>query len=238
LKKGGKVVYFGDLGPDSNKLVDFFESRGANRINRGENPATWMLSAITEESHDTNNVAIDYAKLFENSDEKKNLKRSIATIKANAKDENKICFQNEFALSYIGRNAEMRQRLKTIYWRSPAYNRARLVLSLVLAFLISSVFVTHRPDIMTETYIIGVFSTIFISFIITGIMAITTVLPVMLTVRDVFYRHRAAGMLDHWSLSWSLASAEKGFILLSSTMYCAVFYFTIGLDLSFKKFVA
>ena len=95
MKKGGEVVYFGDLGPDSNKLVDFFESRGANRINRGENPATWMLSAITEESHGTNNVAIDYAKLFENSDEKKSLKRSIATIKADAKDENKICFQNE-----------------------------------------------------------------------------------------------------------------------------------------------
>lgn len=38
LKKGGNVVFFGELGSESCKLVDYFESRGASPIQFGENP--------------------------------------------------------------------------------------------------------------------------------------------------------------------------------------------------------
>ena len=38
-------------------------------------------------------------------------------------------------------------------------------------------------------------STIFIAFIIIGVLSMTTVLPVMLSIRDMYYRHKAAGML-------------------------------------------
>lgn len=38
LKKGGNVVFFGELGSESSKLVNYFESRGASPIQFGENP--------------------------------------------------------------------------------------------------------------------------------------------------------------------------------------------------------
>mmetsp|Transcript_60004 Transcript_60004/g.177918 ORF Transcript_60004/g.177918 Transcript_60004/m.177918 type:complete len:1485 (-) Transcript_60004:28-4482(-) len=240
MKKGGHCVYAGALGHASQSVVNYFESRGAVPISHGENPATWMLSGLTAERNACKDQAIDFEGLYECSDERKKLATSIAQVQAAATDQNKISYRREYARSNFGRNMLMRRRLDTIYWRSPAYNRSRIVLSLVLSFLLSSVFVnkTRRPEIMSETYISGIFSTIFISFIIVGIMAITTVLPVMQKVRDVFYCHRASGMLDHWSLTWALASAEQVFILFTSAMYCAVFYFTIGLELDFGKFVA
>ena len=48
LKKGGKVVYFGELGLCSCNLVTYFEGLGSSRMNKGENPATWMLNVLGE----------------------------------------------------------------------------------------------------------------------------------------------------------------------------------------------
>lgn len=39
LKKGGNVVFFGELGQGSSNLIDYFESRGVPEIEFGENPA-------------------------------------------------------------------------------------------------------------------------------------------------------------------------------------------------------
>jgi hypothetical protein len=40
LKKGGEVVFSGELGNCSSNLITFFENLGANPINKGENPAS------------------------------------------------------------------------------------------------------------------------------------------------------------------------------------------------------
>lgn len=39
LRKGGNVVFFGELGEGSCKLIEYLESRGASPIEFGENPA-------------------------------------------------------------------------------------------------------------------------------------------------------------------------------------------------------
>ena len=54
-------------------------------------------------------------------------------------------------------------------------------------------------------------------------LSITSVLPVALSIRHMYYRHKAAGGLDHKSVGWALASAEKYFILISSLLFCVVF---------------
>ena len=66
-------------------------------------------------------------------------------------------------------------------------------------------------------------STIFISFIIVGVLSITSVLPIMLSIRDMYYRHKAAGMLGSSSVGRALATAEKRFILIASFLFCLVF---------------
>ena len=66
-------------------------------------------------------------------------------------------------------------------------------------------------------------ATIFISFIIIGVLSIVSVLPVMLNVRDMFYRHKAAGMLDYRSMGRALGFAEHRFILIASFLFCLMF---------------
>lgn len=40
LKKGGEVVFHGELGGCSSKLISYFEGLGASPMNNGENPAS------------------------------------------------------------------------------------------------------------------------------------------------------------------------------------------------------
>lgn len=95
-----------------------------------------------------------------------------------------------------------------------------------IAVIMGSVLIVDRPnDTFTETQMRAQFATIFLSFIIMGIMSIFSVLPIMMSIRDMYYRHRASGMIGPVSLAWSLGYAEKGFILVSSTIFCAIFLF-------------
>ena len=72
-------------------------------------------------------------------------------------------------------------------------------------------------------FCLSLLSTIFISFIIIGVLSITSVLPVALSIRDMYYRHKAAGMLNSRSVGRALARAEWRFIVISSLLFCVVF---------------
>ena len=85
-------------------------------------------------------------------------------------------------------------------------------------------FVLLIAGIRFDNYI----SITFLSFIIIGILSIISVLPVMLAIRDVFYKQLAAGMIDNESLGWALGVAEKIFIVLASFIFCLVYLATAG----------
>ena len=53
LKKGGNVVFFGELGEGSFELIEYFESRGVSQIEFGENPAA-VSPSVTLISHRDN----------------------------------------------------------------------------------------------------------------------------------------------------------------------------------------
>ena len=66
LKRGGRTIYFGPLGRQSHKLVEYFESvPGVQKIKEGINPATWMLEA-SNVSVETQ-LGIDFADIYQNS---------------------------------------------------------------------------------------------------------------------------------------------------------------------------
>lgn len=152
LKKGGYVVYHGPLGKDDNcsKLMNYFESRGAEPIELGDNPANWMLRVM--ESMD-NNAASGQSleEIYKQSDEHKQLVEEIENIERTKDEDSHILYDNEFATSRLTRQFKVNHRLRTIYWRSPTYNYSRLLVSTVIAFVLGSSFVTNRtPGVFTE----------------------------------------------------------------------------------------
>lgn len=47
LKKGGEVVFYGQLGHCSSNLIEYFESLGVTPMNKGENPASESLRHLS-----------------------------------------------------------------------------------------------------------------------------------------------------------------------------------------------
>jgi ABC-type multidrug transport system fused ATPase/permease subunit len=229
LKRGGQVVFQGDLGKDCSRLVNYFENLGATKIELGENPANWMLRVITSEDMG------DLAQKYVESKEYALLRKDLDEIKAVQDPELKIEYKDEFAASKAVRQLLVNGRLRLIYWRSPAYNLSRLMVSMVIAFVLGSVFILVRhPEIYTEVEMRSRLSVIFLTFIITGIMAILSVIPVMTKIREMFYRHQDSGMYDSAAIGWALGSAEKLFIVLATTIFTVVFLSVAGMTKSLR----
>jgi hypothetical protein len=224
MQRGGNVVFNGALGDGCRNLLQYFESRGAPKIEVGENPANWMLKVMT-----TGEMG-DPPKLYVESDGYASLKEELNELKQNPDPDRKIEYESEFAVSRKDRQGLINARLRTVYWRSPAYNLARLTVAVVIGFVLGCVFVTKRnQDIFTENDMRARLSVIFLTFIIMGILAILSCLPVMTKIRDMFYRHRAAGMYDSLSIAWALGTAEKWFIVLTSALFTLVFLGVSGM---------
>ncbi|XP_015689586.1 ABC transporter G family member 40 isoform X2 [Oryza brachyantha] len=66
LKRGGRVIYAGELGDHSHKLVEYFEAiPGVPNIIEGYNPATWMLEVSSTLAEARLNI--DFAEIYANS---------------------------------------------------------------------------------------------------------------------------------------------------------------------------
>jgi len=197
-----------------------------------------MLTVITSEKD-----GVDYVEDYVQSPQYQTMQADIQkTIDVDGKDpDKKIAFSTEYAAPRRVRSRLLSHRLRIIYWRSPAYNLLRMLVSIVIAFVLGSIFVTKRlvsSDMISDLEMTSILSLMFISFIIIGVMSINAVLPVMLGIRDNFYRQRAAGMYGFWSIGWALGSAEKWFIVLSSALFCVIFLPCLGIGLTFLRGLA
>jgi len=229
LKTGGRSVYYGDVGRENcSHLVSYFESRGAQPISSGDNPANWMLRVV-DNFGGGGDGAMDLARAYVESEEFWALTKELSDIERLRSPDMKIEVKYQFARSWWKRQDEVNRRLRTIYWRSPAYNYARMVVSLVIATVLGLPFVTNRNSrVYTESDMRSRVSVIFLSFIIVGIMAMLSVLPVMRKICDMFYRQRYAGMYSSISMGIALGVAEKWFIIVSTVLFSTVFLATAG----------
>jgi len=226
LLQAGQVAYHGDLGEDRNcaHLVTYFESRGAPPIENHENPANWIFHVM--DACPKGSLAEFYLQSSEYSD----LINELEEIQRDPDIRSKVVVTDKFAASSWERRLRINSRLRSIYWRSPTYNYARLLVSLMIAAVLGSAFYNfHSPPYYTESGMRARVSVVFLSFIITGIMAMISVIPVMTKIRDMYYRHRDAHMYDSYSMGLALGVAEQPFIVISTAIFSTVFLATAGL---------
>jgi len=134
LKRGGEVVFFGELGDNSCHLISYLERFDETTpIKAHENPATWMLTTIGAGSTGTN--AFDYAGAYAESSLRDDNLALIDKFCSAASDNNLITFPHKFATNWTTQIREVTRRTVTMYWRSPNYNLVRLMVSAIIALL-------------------------------------------------------------------------------------------------------
>ena len=130
LGRGGKPLYFGDIGSDATIMKDYFERHGARHCRKGENPAEWLLD-IAGAAMGSNSTT-DWPVTWSSSREKDEVKNRLSDIKdkqsALQPEQNRTAGE-EYAVPFVtqlwavtGRNFEQD-------WRVPSYLYSKIIIS-------------------------------------------------------------------------------------------------------------
>ncbi|WQF84837.1 Putative AAA+ ATPase domain, CDR ABC transporter, ABC-2 type transporter, transmembrane [Colletotrichum destructivum] len=135
LAKGGRTVYFGDIGKNSHVLLDYFSRNGAPEFQPGSNPAEHMLEVIGaapnahtdidwptvwRQSPEYQAVQSELKRLSEHTDEKNS---------RTATEDNDQSAYAEFAAGFRVQIHQVTKRVFQQYWRSPSYILSKSILT-------------------------------------------------------------------------------------------------------------
>lgn len=132
LAKGGRTVYFGEVGENSSILTAYFQKNGAKPCPPDANPAEWMLEVIgaapgTHSDIDWHQTWLDSPEREAVRDELDDMKegrlQQVTTVGAS----DKASFR-EFAAPFWTQYMAVQTRVFQQYWRTPSYIYSKLSL--------------------------------------------------------------------------------------------------------------
>ncbi|ESW97055.1 hypothetical protein KL918_000666 [Ogataea parapolymorpha] len=132
LAKGGKTVYFGELGENCQTLIDYFEKYGAPKCPPEANPAEWMLEVIgaAPGSHalqDYHEVWLKSSERHAVREELKTMERELAKLPLSTLPH----AQDEFASGLWLQYYLVTKRVFEQYWRTPSYIWNKILLTVI-----------------------------------------------------------------------------------------------------------
>jgi ATP-binding cassette, subfamily G (WHITE), member 2, PDR len=166
LAKGGKTVYFGDIGHNSKALLEYFESAGARKCDDEENPAEYMLETVgvgAQKQSDT-----DWSEVWNNSKESREVQAEIDRIHAQKQQEpvtDRGGSAGEFAMPLTAQIWEVTLRVFQQYWRTPSYIWGKFMLAIASALFIGFSFYIQNASST------GLQNTLFAIFMLTSIFS-------------------------------------------------------------------
>jgi hypothetical protein len=169
LKRGGETIYFGDLGENSSNLIQYLERYEATpKVLPGENPATWMLTAIGAGSAGSSKVPFDYVTSYAQSKLHDQCLEHINRICSEPKEEDRVSFRGKYAASIRTQGIAVLFRTMKVYFRSPSYNVIRVIVSGVVALLFASVYASQRVP-TTEADMNSRINSMYIAILVSGV---------------------------------------------------------------------
>ncbi len=128
LAKGGRTVYFGEVGANARTLLDYFESNGARSCGDDENPAEYMLEVVNgiggDEWHTTWNSSPQRREVDA---ELERLHTVNPNELSSAPDQSETA---EFAMPFTAQLQAVTARVFQQYWRTPSYVLAKFALGM------------------------------------------------------------------------------------------------------------
>jgi ATP-binding cassette subfamily G (WHITE) protein 2 (PDR) len=166
LAKGGHTVYFGDIGRDSQVLLDYFARNGAPECPAGTNPAEYMLEAIgaAPGAH----TSIDWPTVWKKSAEYTNVQDELVRLRELASQPSAIVDSSDgthqvFAAPFTTQLRAVALRCAQQYWRTPSYIYSKAVLTVGSSLLIGFSFFKGDNSIQgLQNQMFGVFVFLFV----------------------------------------------------------------------------
>ncbi|GJJ69567.1 ATP-binding cassette, subfamily G (WHITE), member 2, SNQ2 [Entomortierella parvispora] len=231
LAKGGRTVYFGDLGHDSQELIRYFESNGAPQCALDANPAEYILDVVN-----ARHAGLNWPEIWDASPEKQHL---LAAIKATRKS-NATSSSHAAPVSHHGVGADgaleyasgsklqfkyvMRRMVRT-YWRLPQYNFGRIFMMVIFALLNGFSFYklgSSKVDLQSRVFVI-------FQIMVMAALLVNMVQPRFHMERQWFYRELAGKYYGWKPFAAAIMLVEIPYVVLAGTVFMVCFYWTTGL---------
>ena len=136
LQKGGKTVYFGDIGPNSRTLIDYFETGGARHCDDEENPAEYILEIVAGAKA----AEHDWPTTWKSSSQFQAVSEQIEGLhtqyQERASGEKAITHSTQYAMPGSQQFFYVTKRVFQQYWRTPAYIMGKLGLCTACALFV------------------------------------------------------------------------------------------------------
>ncbi|EGC32790.1 hypothetical protein DICPUDRAFT_155216 [Dictyostelium purpureum] len=225
LAKGGKTVYFGDIGEKSKTLTSYFERHGVRPCNEIENPAEYILEATGAGVYGKTDV--DWPAAWKNSPEYKAVEDELGALEAAGPipgmDNGS---PREFATSIWYQSWEVYKRLNLIWYRDPFYTFGTFVQIAITGLIIGFTFYNLKNSSTDMNQrIFYIFEALLI-----GVLMMFLVLPQFLSQRDYFRRDYASKFYSWLPFAIGISTVELPYAVISATIFYITSYFTAGLQ--------
>ncbi|POM57870.1 ABC Superfamily [Phytophthora palmivora] len=226
LQKGGYTAYFGELGVDSVKMLEYFASiPGTMEIRPQYNPATYMLEVI---GAGIGRDVKDYSVEYKNSELcKKNRERTLELAKVS---DDFVCHSTlnykPIATDFWNQLKELTKKQQLTYWRNPQYNFMRMFLFPLFGIIFGTTFYQLSADSVKR--INSHIGLIYNSMDFIGVINLMTVLEVTCAERAVFYRERMSNYYGPLPYSLSLWFAEVPYLIVVIILFVTIEYWLVG----------
>jgi ATP-binding cassette, subfamily G (WHITE), member 2, SNQ2 len=225
LKSGGRIVYFGELGHDSQKLLGYLEHNGAKKCPPKENPAEYMLDVIG--AGDPNYKGQDWGDVWARSQENKQLTDEIQKLTAERRETStvaEISDERRYAMPLTSQIYDVVHRSFQSMWRNQPYVLGMFMLHIITGLFNTFTFWhlgTSQSDMQSRVF--SIFMTLTISPPL-----IQQLQPRFLSFRNIYSSREANAKIYSWvALVAGAIISEIPYRLVAGTIYWACWYWGV-----------
>ncbi|PGH06745.1 hypothetical protein GX51_02186 [Blastomyces parvus] len=228
LAKGGRTVYFGDIGENSETMLKYFTDHGAEPCAPDENPAEYMLNIVG--AGPSGKATQDWPEVWNSSTQAKEVQEELDRIHAErAKEEPASETEDhssitEFAMPMTSQIYHVTARVFQQYWRTPTYVWGKFLLGFLSAVFIGFSFYKQNSSSS------GFQNTLFSIFMLTTIFTslVQQIMPLFVTQRSLFEVRERPSRAYSWK-AFLLANiiVEIPYQILLGVIVWASFYFPV-----------
>ncbi|RAL06950.1 putative ABC multidrug transporter [Aspergillus homomorphus CBS 101889] len=230
LAKGGKTVYFGEVGEGSRVLMDYFVRNGGTPCPPGANPAEHMLEIIGASPGAWTDI--DWPNVWWNSPEYQEVQMELAKLRelrnkpSSLSDPNDKSSYAEFAAPFHEQLVQVCRRVFQQYWRSPSYIYSKVVLSVGCALFIGfSFFNADNTRQGLQNQMFGVFVFLFVV-----VQLVMQIIPSFVTQRKLYESRERQSKTYAWQAFILSNIAVEFFWNTIMAIFCfVVWYYPVGL---------
>ncbi|KAG8488826.1 hypothetical protein CXB51_016883 [Gossypium anomalum] len=228
MKRGGQIIYSGELGQNSCKLIEYFEGiPGVPKIKDNYNPATWMLE-VTNPSSEAE-LGVDFAHIYKESHLYLRNKELVQESRVPAQGSKELHFSTRFSQNRWEQFKACLWKQHLSYWRNPTYNLGRMILAMVSSVLYGALLWNKGQKVDNDQDFFNIIGSTYVFMVCIGASNLFSALPIITSQRTIEYRERFVGMYSSKVHSLAQVIIEIPYVFLEATLFLIISYPTVNL---------